>query len=210
MLSAERIGHAFGGSPVLSEASLALGAGEIVGLGGMSGSGKSTLGRILGGHLVPQSGRVRLDGAPLPPPGVGRPAPVQYAPQAAELAVDPRWRIGRILANGGTPDPEAIAALGVAPAWTDRHPSELSGGELARVSLARFFHPGLRALVCDEITAQLDALEQAALLERLTGVARRRGLALLLVSHSAGLRARYCDRSLILTEGRLVPEAMPR
>ncbi|RVV97204.1 ATP-binding cassette domain-containing protein [Mesobaculum littorinae] len=198
MLTARGLRHAYDTRTVLDGIDLALAPGEVLGLGGPSGSGKSTLGQLLAGRMTPQAGRVRLDGAALPAPAPGRPAPVQYAPQTAELAVDPRWSVARILSNGGPPDGAALSALGIQPGWHDRRPSELSGGELARVSLARLIHPGLRALICDEITAQLDALEQAALLDRLTGLARRRGIGLLLISHSAGLRARYCTRSLTL------------
>lgn len=198
MLSADGIHHAYGRVAVLEDVDLSLAAGEVVGLGGPSGSGKSTLGRLLAGRLAPSAGRIRLDGAPLPGTAPRRPAPVQYAPQVPELAVDPFWTVGRILGNGGTPDPLALAALGVAPAWHDRRPVELSGGELARVSLARLFHPALRVLICDEVTAQLDALEQATLLDRLTALTRNRRIGLLIISHNAVLRARYCDRSQVL------------
>ncbi|WP_339947486.1 ATP-binding cassette domain-containing protein [uncultured Albimonas sp.] len=203
MLSAAGLALAFAGRAVLTDVALSLGPGEVVGLGGPSGAGKSTLGRILAGRLEADAGQVTLDGLPRSPARPGRPAPVQYAPQSAELAVDPRWSVARILANAGPPDAEAVAALGVREAWASRRPSELSGGELARVSLARLFHPGLRHLVCDEVSSQLDALEQDGVLRALTALARDRGIGLLLISHGAGLRRRFCDRDLTLADGRL-------
>ncbi|MBK1698789.1 ATP-binding cassette domain-containing protein [Rhodovibrio salinarum] len=207
MLTACNLRFGYDETHVVDGISLSLTPGEILGLGGTSGSGKSTLGRLLAGRLRPKAGSVCLDDAPLRPVASGRPAPVQYAPQNAELAVDPRWKVKRILANGGTPDEEAVTALGISSAWLNRHPCELSGGELARVSLARLFHPGLRVLICDEVTAQLDALEQKGLLDRLSALARKRAIGLLLISHSRGLRDQYCDHAATLEDGRLAAEA---
>jgi ABC-type dipeptide/oligopeptide/nickel transport system ATPase subunit len=119
-------------------------------------------------------------------------------PQSAELAVDPRWTVGRALANGGPPDAQVLEALGIRPAWASRRPSELSGGELARVSLARFLLPTTRVLICDEITAQLDALAAQALWQALLPLARSRGIALVVISHDPRLRAAVCDREVAI------------
>ena len=198
MLSARALRHAYGNRQVLRGVDLDLARGEVVGLGGASGSGKTTLCRILAGQLRPDHGEVLLDGGKLLAASRGQPAPVQYAHQSPELAVDPRWTVGRILANGTAPDPEVLTALGIRKEWTDRRPMQLSGGELARVSLARLFHPGLRVLICDEITAQLDAIEQERLMRALIELVGRRKVALLLVSHSSALRSRFCGKSLVL------------
>jgi len=198
MLTARAIRHAYENRQVLDGIELDLARGGVMGLGGASGSGKTTLCRILAGQLVPDQGEVLLDGVTHGAARPGCAAPVQYAPQSPELAVDPRWTVGRILANGTAPDPEVLTALGIREAWSTRRPAQLSGGELARVSLARLFHPGLRVLICDEITAQLDAIEQQRLLRALIDLAGRREVALLLVSHSSALRARFCAQSLVL------------
>ena len=200
MLTARALSHSYGSREVLCDVDLDLAPGEVVGLGGPSGSGKTTLCRILAGRLVPDHGEVRLDGETLKPASPGHPAPVQYAPQSPELAVDPRWPVRRILTNGVVPDPDVLAALGIADRWAERLPSQLSGGELARVSLARLFHPGLRVLICDEITAQLDAIEQDLLLRALLDLTRRRRIAVLLVSHNRALRSRFCSTSLVLDQ----------
>lgn len=204
MLSAEGIFHGFQGRPLLRGLSLSLAPGEVLGIGGASGAGKSTLGRILAGGLKPDRGRVLWAGAPLPerPPG-----PVQHVPQNPETAVDPRWRAGAILDNGGPCDPEVLEALGIRPAWRERRPAELSGGELARISLARFFIPATRVLVCDEISAQLDALAARDLWRALLPLARRRGIGLIVVSHDEALRRAVCGRQAILAEGVLTPQA---
>ncbi|ETA53245.1 ATP-binding cassette domain-containing protein [Ponticoccus alexandrii] len=183
MLSATSVTHAFGAVPALERVDLRLSPGEIVGLSGVSGAGKSKLGRILAGQLQPTSGRVEIDGAPLTP-RVGQACPVQYAPQLSEMSVDPRWRVGRILQNWGSPDPEALHILGIRPEWLDRFPAELSGGELARVSLARLVLPSTRYLICDEITAPLDAPSAEDMMSAL-GRLVERGLGILLISHNS-------------------------
>lgn len=204
MLSATAITHRFGAAQVLDRVDIALSPGEIVGLSGPSGAGKSTLGRILAGHLRPNAGCVTIDGAPLAQLA-GEAIPVQYAPQLSEMAVDPRWRVGRILNNGGSPDPEALNILGIRSDWTDRFPAELSGGELARISLARLVLPSTRYLICDEITAPLDALSAEGMLDALRRFAGL-GLGILLISHNETLLKRSADIFFRLSQGALRPE----
>jgi len=195
MLIAENIRHAFQNRRVLDDVSLRLAPGEVLGLGGASGAGKSTLGRILAGQIRPDAGHVIWDG-----PGARA---VQHVPQSPELAVDPRWTVTRVLENGAPSDPAVLAALGIRSAWLARRPGELSGGELARVSLARFFLPSTRVLICDEITAQLDALTALDLWRALLALVRSRGMSLIVISHDDALRGAICGRQLRLAEGRL-------
>jgi ABC-type dipeptide/oligopeptide/nickel transport system ATPase subunit len=194
VLTASGLCHAYHGRPVLRDLSLHLAEGDVMGLSGPSGIGKSTLARILSGALRPDAGCVLWQGAPLPAP----PGPVQHVPQSAELAVDPRWRLRDVLNNGGAVDPEILKALGINPAWLNRFPREVSGGELARISLARFLIPSTRILICDEITAQLDALAAQALWQALLPLVRARGLGLLVISHDADLRNAICTRHIAL------------
>lgn len=208
MLSAQRLSLKLGQKQVLDGVNLTLEPGSVTGLGGPSGAGKTSLGRCLAGHIAPAAGDVRLDGAPLPPLRSGRPHPVQYVPQMAELAADPRWRIGDILRNGGEPDQEVLAALGIDPAWEARHAGEVSGGELTRVSLARLILPSTRVLILDEVSARLDALSEDALWQALLPLARRRGLTLLVISHKQGLRQHLCSASYRLEDGRLSQETV--
>ncbi|GGB56048.1 nickel ABC transporter ATP-binding protein [Roseibium aquae] len=203
MLKATAITHRFGAVKVLDHADLFLAPGQIAGLVGPSGTGKSTLGRILAGHLAPLSGHIEADGAPVGF-GPGRPCPVQYAPQASELSIDPRWRVGRILENGGAPDQGMLEALGIRPEWRDRFPRELSGGELARVSLARLVLPTTRYLICDEITAPLDALSAEDMMTALRALARR-GMGILVISHNYGFLRRHADLVMQLQHGKFAP-----
>jgi len=193
MLVARELHH---GGGLLDGVSLTLAPGQVVGLAGPSGAGKTTLGRLLAGHLAPERGTVRLDGAPLPARGF---CPVQLLPQTAELAVNPRWRIGRILEEAYTPGAAARRAFGIQDAWLRRYPHELSGGELQRVVILRSLAPGLRYLVADEISAMLDPLTQAALWRRLL----EQGLGILAISHNAALLKRLTTATWRLEEGRL-------
>jgi peptide/nickel transport system ATP-binding protein len=203
MLKAQSITHRFGNATVLEAVDLTVLPGEIVGLCGPSGAGKSTLGRILAGHVQPTRGDVTLEGAPIAH-RVGRPCAVQYAPQASELSLDPRWRVARILRNGGAVDPAVLRLLGIRPDWDDRFPAELSGGELARVSLARLLLPTTRYLICDEITAPLDALAATEMVLTLRRLCARR-LGLLLISHNRRQLQRHVDRCFELDADGLRP-----
>ncbi len=179
-----------GCAPVLTGHSLQVQPGERVGLAGPSGCGKTTFGLVLAGYLKPQSGRVLVDGAPLPRRGH---CPVQLAPQHPELAVNPRWKLGDILAEGRT-DERLAADLGVDPAWLDRYPVELSGGELQRVVLTRALSEGTRYLVCDEISAMLDPLTQARIWRALIEETERRRVGLVVISHDPALLKAVCHR----------------
>ncbi|MXP64523.1 ATP-binding cassette domain-containing protein [Roseomonas sp. M0104] len=197
MLTARDLHHARG---LLAGVSLTLAPGQVVGLAGPSGAGKTTLGRLLAGHLSPEHGTVRLDGAPLPAHGF---CPVQLLPQTAELAVNPRWRVGRILEEAHTPGAAARRAFGIRDAWLRRYPHELSGGELQRVVILRSMAPGLRYLIADEISAMLDPLAQAGLWHRLLDHVADRGLGILAISHNAALLRRLGGAVWHLENARL-------
>ncbi|WP_043527304.1 ABC transporter ATP-binding protein [Litchfieldella xinjiangensis] len=186
--------------PLLSRLSLRIEAGEVVGLYGDSGSGKTTLGRLLAGELRPQAGQVTLDGNDLPKQGLH---PVQRLSQAPEHAVNPRWRIGRILHEAWTPPDAMLEAFGIGRDWHSRFPHELSGGELQRVNVVRALAPGIRYLIADEISAMLDTLTQAELWRALLGETERRGLGLLIISHDTDLLARLAQRCYRLEDGSL-------
>lgn len=176
--------------PVLDRTAISIEPGEVVGLTGPSGAGKSTLGRVLAGHYAPSSGRVLIDGVPHRP-GYN---PVQYIHQSPIFAVDPRWKVGRILAEAWQPDEAMRQALGVSQGWYNRYPHEISGGELQRVALLRALGPRTRYLVADEISAPLDPLTQAQLWTTLLDQVRRRNLGMLVISHDLPLLERITHR----------------
>jgi len=187
--------------PILDRVSLTLNRGEILGLSGPSGTGKSTLGRIVAGYLKPQQGEILLDGAA--PRALGH-CGVQHIHQSSIFAVNPRWRLGRIIAEAWQPDDQTLDAIGVSRTWFDRYPHEISGGELQRVVLARAIGPKTRFLVADEVSAMLDPITQVEiwsfLMERC-----RQGLGILAISHDAALLKRVSSRQLKLGNGSLMP-----
>lgn len=204
-LIAQGIGYGVGKEHRCIDAvDLKLAPGDVVGLGGLSGVGKSTLGKLLAGHLKPHAGEVMIGQHPLHGWPKGQPSPVQYVPQHAELAIDPRWRVERVLQNGGPPEAELLSVLGIQNDWLSRYPHELSGGELARVSLARLLLPTTRFLICDEITEQLDALSEQSLWQGLMAWIKARDIGLLLISHQVELRHHLCQRDYDLVQGALI------
>lgn len=194
MLEARDLRYRFSnGTPVLDGVSISLAPGEIVGLSGPSGRGKSTLARLLCRHMTPQGGSITLSGSV--PPGNGF-HPVQLLAQTAIFAVNPRWRVGRIVTEAWTPDDESRDALNVKASWYDRFPHELSGGELQRVAILRSLAPNLRYLVADEITAMLDPITQAEIWRYLMRLAAERRVGILAISHDKSLLTRIADRTV--------------
>lgn len=181
-----------GQPPVLQAVNLTVHPGERVGLRGPSGRGKTTLCKLLAGYERPGNGQVLLDGRPLA--GFRGCCPVQLIGQHPETAVDPLVRLGDTLYEAGPVEEEVLEALHIAPAWLDRYPTELSGGELQRFCIARALRPETRFLLCDEITAMLDLVTQAQIWEFLLDVASRRDLGLLIVSHQSLLLEKLCTR----------------
>ena len=200
MLSAidVRFRYRRGGPWVLDGASLTVAPGEVVGLRGPSGTGKTTLARLLAGYLTPDGGRVLVDGEPSPSQGR---SPVQLVLQHPELAVDPRWRLGEIVAEGGSVDDALLSDLAIAPAWLGRYPHELSGGELQRAAVARALAARPRYVIADEVSAMLDPLTQAQIWQVLRTRARSGALGLLAISHDDALLSAVCDRVLDFASG---------
>jgi peptide/nickel transport system ATP-binding protein len=190
--------------------------GEAVGLVGGSGSGKSTLVRLLTGLERPDGGVVRLDGRDPAEPAVPR-HPVQLVFQDPFDSLDPRWRVGQILAeplHGLRLTPAerhhrvlaALAEVGLPAEAASRHPHAFSGGQRQRIAIARALVAHPRLVVLDEPLSALDRPLQEQVLELLAALRRRHGLAYLLVSHDLDIVRRLCSRVLVMAEGRIVEE----
>ncbi|WP_058042785.1 ABC transporter ATP-binding protein [Streptomyces roseifaciens] len=197
-------------APVVREVSLTLGAGRSVGLLGPSGCGKSTLARVAALLHRPDSGTVVIDGAPVR--GWRHRAPREQRTafgvvfQQPRLAADPRMRLADLIAEPlratGRRDEAAAAVAGLAERvglsreLLGRRPHEVSDGQLQRACLARALVLRPRWLICDEMTAMLDASTAAALVAAVESYRAESGAGLLAVGHDSVLLNRWCDETV--------------
>ena len=163
---------------------------------GPSGYGKSTLLRLMGGYLKPASGEILLDGKPLPQKGV---CPVQLIYQHPEKAINPRWKMKKVLEESGMFRREIMEALGIEEEWLSRYPRELSGGELQRFCVARSLFEGTQFLLADEMSTMLDVITQAQIWNLVLKEVEQRQLGLLMVTHNRALADRVCQRVVELS-----------
>ena len=176
---------------VLENVSLSVDRGERVALFAPSGYGKTTLVKLMSGYLEPTDGQILLDGKPLPKKGV---CPVQLIYQHPEKAINPRWRLKRVLEESGEMREDVLDAFGIERAWLDRFPRELSGGELQRFCVARALMSGAEYLICDEISTMLDVITQAQIWNVVLEEARKRNMGIIAVTHNWHVANRIADR----------------
>ncbi|MEE1746254.1 ABC transporter ATP-binding protein [Streptomyces sp. JV184] len=196
--------------PVVREVSLSLAPGESLGLLGPSGCGKSTLARVAALLHRPYAGTVVLDGEPVRgwrhrAPRAQRTA-VGVVFQQPRLSADPRLTLRELIAQplratGRRAEvADRVAALapavGLTPELLERRPHEVSDGQLQRACLARALILRPRWLICDEMTAMLDASTTAALVAVVESYRRESGAGLLAVGHDRVLLERWCDRTV--------------
>ena len=182
---------------ILRNVSLSVEEGERVGLVGPSGYGKSTLVMLMAGYRTPTEGEILLDGRPLPKKGV---SPVQLIYQHPEKAINPRWKMKKVLQESGMFRDEVMEALGIERDWLDRYPRELSGGELQRFCVARSLFQGTHFLFADEMSTMLDVITQAQIWNLMLREVRDRRLGLLMVTHNKSLASQICTREVHLEE----------
>lgn len=181
---------------VLEDCNIKVEKGERLAIFAPSGYGKSTLAMLLSGYIKPVRGDILLDGKPLPKKGV---CPVQLIYQHPEKAINPRWRLSRVLEESGRIDENVIRAFGIEPAWLDRFPRELSGGELQRFCVARALMSGADYLICDEISTMLDVITQAQIWKVLLEEADKRDMGIIAVTHNRHLADRIATRTIDLS-----------
>jgi peptide/nickel transport system ATP-binding protein len=203
-------------APVIRDVSLTLAPGEAVGLLGPSGCGKSTLARVAALLHRPDAGTVVLDGEPVRrwrhrAPRARRTA-FGVVFQQPRLSADPRLTLADLIAEplratGRRQEvpgrvAELAAAVGLTADLLGRRPHEVSDGQLQRACLARALVLRPRWLVCDEMTAMLDASTAAALVATVEDYRATTGAGLLAVGHDHTLLERWCDRTVHWEECR--------
>ncbi|MCX4805587.1 ABC transporter ATP-binding protein [Streptomyces sp. NBC_01214] len=194
--------------------SLAVHAGETLGIVGESGSGKSTLGRMLVGLLEPGSGQVRRDGVPV----TGIASGVQMVFQDPVSSLNPRRSVGESIADplraAGERDGAVVRArveellqrVGLEAEHYDRYPHEFSGGQRQRVGIARALAPRPRLIVCDEPVSALDVTTQAQVTALLAELQRELGIALVFIAHDLAVVRQVSDRVAVMRAGEIVEE----
>jgi iron complex transport system ATP-binding protein len=219
-LSAQNITVRLGNAAIVRDASLALNTGELVALVGPNGAGKTTLMRALAG-LVPAEGVIALGGKPLKDLSPReRARTVAYLPQGHlfhwPMSVEAIVMLGRAphadAYSSATPDDRAAVANALATTETqvfaERAVTTLSGGEKARVALARALATQASVLLADEPTASLDPRHQLTVMELLRQVAHAGG-AILAIMHDLTLAARFADRVVVMDRGTIVADGTP-
>ncbi|MBK8957156.1 MAG: ABC transporter ATP-binding protein [Proteobacteria bacterium] len=222
LLVVDTLGCRHGHRQVLDGVSFTLDAGEVLGIIGPNGAGKSSLLRVLAGLSPVHAGRVTLNGTDLHrQSAAARAKAIGYHPQqavvhwpmtVASIVALGRYAHGASLDRLDHHDREAIAAAihqcGL-EALLERRADQLSGGELARVHIARLLAGEHRLLLADEPIANLDPRFQIEILKALRKHAHQRGAAIV-VLHDLNIAARHCDRLLLLADGRKVIDGAPR
>ncbi|MEM8553515.1 MAG: ABC transporter ATP-binding protein [Pseudomonadota bacterium] len=201
--------------PVLRDVSFHIGPGECVGLLGPNGAGKSTLMRAALG-LIPHKGNSNL--AQMSP--TDRAKAAAWMPQAREIAwpvsVETLVMLGRLphLSSGQRPSAadraaveSALAAMDIA-SFRNRPATELSGGEQARVLIARALAQDTPMIVADEPVAGLDPAHQIATMDTFAKLAAE-GRSILVSLHDLGLAARHCTRLILVSDGGIAADGPP-
>ncbi len=206
----------------LSDVSFAVEDGEFIGLIGPTGSGKSTLIQHLNGLLKPTSGTVLVDGVDIWSKDVSLKEirqkiglVFQYPEQQVfeetvfdDIAFGPR-NLGYSADEIKSSVEAAREMVGLDPELLSRSPFELSGGQLRRVAVAGILAMNPQVLVLDEPAAGLDPRGRRDILDNIERL-HESGITVILVSHNMEDVAYFCDRILVLNEGKLVGDGSPK
>lgn len=199
--------------------SLSVERGRSLALVGESGSGKSTLAHIICGLETPDSGEVRILGTSMTKASTRKKREiyrhVQMVFQNPADSFNPRRKLGRSILdaaqNAGVDEraaaqklPELLESVGLPASYTDRYPSQVSGGECQRAAIARAIAFGAELVVCDECTSALDVLVQSQIIELLNKLRHESDVSLLFICHDLAIVPDIADEVAVMLKGKVV------
>ncbi len=200
----------------VEDVSFSVPRGKTFSVVGESGCGKSTLARMMVGLQPPTAGTISF-GAVTRPDGSVVPPRVQMIFQDPYASLNPRWRVGDIIAEPirelklmadeaqiAARIAELLKTVGLSPADARRFPHEFSGGQRQRISIARALATEADILVCDEPTSALDVSVQAQILNLMRRLQQQFGLTYLFISHNLSVVRHMSDEIAIMYLGRFV------
>jgi iron complex transport system ATP-binding protein len=222
LIEAQAVSLSLDGAVILSDVSLTLQPGEMLGLIGPNGAGKTTLLKALGGLMKINSGAIRLAGQRLASRGPREIARMMASvPQGA--ITDFAFTVREIVLMGRSPHlgrfeveslhdrdvaDNAMRVMGIG-GLAERYVTTLSGGERQRVFIARALAQEPRVLLLDEPTANLDVKHQLDVLGLVAQLAHEDGLGVIAAIHDLDLAAEFCDRLILLHQGKVLAEGKP-
>jgi peptide/nickel transport system ATP-binding protein len=222
LLSAQHLVKRFdNGFVAVDDVSIAVHAGETLGIVGESGSGKSTTSKLILRLIDADSGEITFDGLDLRTLRGGALRDVrrrlQLVPQNPQTSFNPRLTIGDSVAFNmrvhGVSKGDALAAVpgllervGIPSAHAVKSPRELSGGQLQRCAIARALATDPALVVCDEAVSALDKSVQAQVLNLFAQLQAETGVAFLFISHDLAVVEHIADRVVVMQQGKVVEE----
>ncbi len=227
-IKAENLTYIYGAGTALEQyalknVSFEIPDGQFVGLIGHTGSGKSTLIQHLNGLIKPAGGTIYYDGTDIYSEGYNlrelrsKVGLVFQYPEHQLFEVDVFSDVCYGPKNLGLNNEEvkerareALRQVGLKEKYWEQSPFELSGGQKRRVAIAGVLAMNPKVLILDEPTAGLDPKGRDEILEEIRELHRKRGMSIILVSHSMEDMARYADRLMVMNHGEKVFDGTPR
>lgn len=198
--------------------------GEILGIVGESGSGKSTVAKLITRLIDLTEGEIILEGQNITQlKGSALKSiysKLQMVFQTPVGSFDPRKTlgngIGESLKNKGVSKTEIrkrvvtlLEQCGLSEEFADRYPHQVSGGQCQRAAIARALAVEPKVIICDEATSALDVTVQKQVIELLQTLKAGKDLSYLFICHNLGLVQQFCDRLIVMKDGRIVETGLP-